>query len=274
MNQVLHETDPQQGLSSQEARARAKAGLGNDWEPEPTASLLWIFVSNIFIVFNLMIFPLLAVLLALGQYKDVISVGGIALLNTLINILQEVRAKLALDRIRLEHPALIRVIRDGREQEIPSRDVVSGEILVLFGAWIRHPVIVSLAAWAGLIIGAVYALRAVRMMLHGELPQRWHDTPDAANAWRKLPYALLLAALVIFGCFPRLLTDRIAASAQQAIAAAQGPSMAEIQRADDRLFGGPEPTKTSIGRRGASDAGQKGIATGRSIRLTGNAAHE
>jgi len=131
MNQVLHETDPQQGLSSQEARARAKAGLGNDWEPEPTASLLWIFVSNIFIVFNLMIFPLLAVLLALGQYKDVISVGGIALLNTLINILQEVRAKLALDRIRLEHPALIRVIRDGREQEIPSRDVVSGEILVL-----------------------------------------------------------------------------------------------------------------------------------------------
>ncbi len=156
-----------------------------------------------------------------------------------------------------------------------------GEILVLFGAWIRHPVIVSLAAWAGLIIGAVYALRAVRVMLHGELPQRWHDTPDAANAWRKLPYALLLAALVVFGCFPRLLTDRIAASAQQAIAAVQGSSVAEIQHADDRLFGGSEPTKASIGQRGASDAGQEGIAagrsrrqSGRSIRLTGNAAHE
>lgn len=156
-----------------------------------------------------------------------------------------------------------------------------GEILVLFGAFIRHPVIVSLAAWAGLIIGAVYALRAVRVMLHGELPQRRHDTPDAANAWRKLPYALLLAALVVFGCFPRLLTDRIVASAQQAIASVQGSSVAEIQHADDRLFGGSEPTKASIGQRGAFYAGQEGIAAGRSrrqsgcsIRLTGNAAHE
>ena len=32
---------------------------------------------------------------------------------------------------------------------------------------------------------------------------------DAANPWRKVPYLVLLAALLLFGFFPRLLTDKI-----------------------------------------------------------------
>jgi NADH-quinone oxidoreductase subunit M len=101
-----------------------------------------------------------------------------------------------------------------------------GEVLVLFGSWSAYPAAVSLAAWAGLIIGAVYALRAVRLMLHGALPDRWTVLPDAASAWRRLPYALLLAALVVFGCFPRLLTDRVAASAQAIVEAVHGTALA------------------------------------------------
>lgn len=120
-----------QGLSDEEAARRVRAGQANDWEPEPTASIFWIVFSNLFIIFNLMIFPLLAVLLALGQYKDVVSVGGIALLNTAINILQEIRAKCALDRIRMEHPATTRVVRGGKEMDVPARTVVRGDLLVL-----------------------------------------------------------------------------------------------------------------------------------------------
>lgn len=101
-----------------------------------------------------------------------------------------------------------------------------GEVLVLFGTWASHPTAVGLAAWAGLIVGAVYALRAVRAMLHGNLPERWVEVADAANPWRKLPYALLLAALVVFGCFPRLLTDRVAASAQAVVETVHGASLA------------------------------------------------
>jgi hypothetical protein len=56
-------------------------------------------------------------------------------------------------------------------------------------------------------------LRAVRSMLHAELPERWARVADASHWWRKLPFALLLAALLIFGCFPRLLTDKIKPSA-------------------------------------------------------------
>ncbi len=101
-----------------------------------------------------------------------------------------------------------------------------GEALVLFGAWSSYPLVVVLAAWGALIIGAVYMLRAIRNVLHGPLPARWVAFPDALGLWQKLPYALLLAALLVFGCFPRLLTDKIKVSVGPIVAAASGqPSL-------------------------------------------------
>jgi NADH-quinone oxidoreductase subunit M len=52
-------------------------------------------------------------------------------------------------------------------------------------------------------------LRAVRAVLHGPLPDQWAAVADASHLWRKAPFILLLAALLVFGCFPRLLTDKI-----------------------------------------------------------------
>ena len=60
-----------------------------------------------------------------------------------------------------------------------------------------------------LLIGALYMLRAMRTVLHGPLPDKWSGIPDASSVWRKLPYALLLASLLLFGCLPRLLTEKI-----------------------------------------------------------------
>jgi NADH-quinone oxidoreductase subunit M len=85
-----------------------------------------------------------------------------------------------------------------------------GEATVFFGAWSQPAlrVVTVLAVWGALVIGAVYMTRAVRNALHGPLPPKWNELPDA-TFWRKLPYALLLASLLVFGCFPRLLTDKI-----------------------------------------------------------------
>jgi NADH-quinone oxidoreductase subunit M len=93
-----------------------------------------------------------------------------------------------------------------------------GEVTVFFGAWDRPSlhVITVLAVWAALIIGAVYMLRAVRTVLHGPMPEKWKNATDA-NLWRKLPYALLLASLLCFGFFPRLLTDKIAPAAENIV---------------------------------------------------------
>jgi NADH-quinone oxidoreductase subunit M len=93
-----------------------------------------------------------------------------------------------------------------------------GEVTVFFGAWqvsALH-VVTVLAVWGALIIGAVYMLRAVRAALHGAMPEKWANVSDA-NLWRKLPYALLLASLLVFGFFPRLLTDKVKPVTEQIV---------------------------------------------------------
>jgi NADH-quinone oxidoreductase subunit M len=91
-----------------------------------------------------------------------------------------------------------------------------GEITVFFGAWKVFPVVTVLAVWGALIIGAIYMLGAVRAALHGPMPEKWANVSEA-NAWRKLPYALLLASLLVFGFFPRLLTDKIKPVTEQIV---------------------------------------------------------
>lgn len=86
-----------------------------------------------------------------------------------------------------------------------------GEITVFFGVWKVESfrIILILGCWGALLVGAVYMLRAVRAILHGPLPAKWSEVADAPHLWRKAPFLLLLAALIVFGCFPRLLTDKI-----------------------------------------------------------------
>ncbi|MBI3415759.1 MAG: NADH-quinone oxidoreductase subunit M [Verrucomicrobia bacterium] len=97
---------------------------------------------------------------------------------------------------------------------LPGFANFAGEILVLFGAWKATTFqsaqwFVVAAAWGGLIIGAIYMLRAVRNILHGPISEKWAALQDVSNGWRRLPFALLLVSLVLFGVWPRLLTAKI-----------------------------------------------------------------
>ena len=127
---------------------------------------------------------------------------------------------------------------------LPGFANFAGEITVFFGAWKVFPGIAMLACWGALIIGAVYMLRAVRNMLHGPLPEKWANVADAPNAWRKAPFVVLLAGLLLFGCFPRLLADKI----QPAVASVlpQATTHAIVKRASDAfaLSGVPQPSLT------------------------------
>src|ERR1041385_5164556 len=99
---------------------------------------------------------------------------------------------------------------------LPGFANFAGEVTVLFGAWSvpALKLVTVFACWGALIIGAIYMLRAVRNILHAELSPRSATGVYAPHAWRKLPFAVLLASLIVFGCFPRLLTEKISPSAQ------------------------------------------------------------
>jgi NADH-quinone oxidoreductase subunit M len=98
-----------------------------------------------------------------------------------------------------------------------------GEVMVFFGAWSQPSLrfITGPAVWGGLIIGAVYMLRAVRTILHGPVAEKCEAVTDA-NPWRKAPFVLLLAALMVFGFFPKLLTEKIKPSAALIVNMASG----------------------------------------------------
>jgi NADH-quinone oxidoreductase subunit M len=94
-----------------------------------------------------------------------------------------------------------------------------GELLVMFGAWHFGWNFVAVAAWGALVVGAIYALRAVRNIWHGSLPDKWAAAPlldarDSAgwslfNPWRKLPFLVLISCLLAFGVYPQLLVGTI-----------------------------------------------------------------
>jgi NADH-quinone oxidoreductase subunit M len=104
---------------------------------------------------------------------------------------------------------------------LPGFANFAGEVTVLFGAWKVFPLVTVLACWGALIIGAVYLLRAVRSILHGPCPAKWSNVADAPHLWRQTPFLVLLTCLLVFGCFPRALTDKIVPSVQAALSAGQ-----------------------------------------------------
>ena len=67
-------------------------------------------------------------------------------------------------------------------------------------------------------------LRAVRNILHGTLPSEFSNIADAQGWWRKLPFALLFVTLLIFGVWPRMLTDKIQPAAQRIVTMANAGS--------------------------------------------------
>ncbi len=63
-----------------------------------------------------------------GSWRDALF-GAIIVINSSIGIFQEMRAKLALDRLHVLTAPAARVIRDGDEQEIPVSEVVLDDVL-------------------------------------------------------------------------------------------------------------------------------------------------
>jgi NADH-quinone oxidoreductase subunit M len=84
-----------------------------------------------------------------------------------------------------------------------------GEVTIFFGAWTNYRLITVLACWGALLVGGIYMLRAIRAILHGPLAEKWSEIQDAPHFWRKLPFLVLLTSLLVFGFFPRLLTEKI-----------------------------------------------------------------
>lgn len=117
------------GLTSEEA-VRRRAAAGPRKAPRTSRTYAEIVASNTFTVFNLILGALVAVTLGFGQYQDALF-GFVIVANTLIGIVQEVRAKRVLDRLALLVAPRARAWRDGEIVHLPVDALVPGDIVRL-----------------------------------------------------------------------------------------------------------------------------------------------
>ncbi|MBQ7201976.1 HAD-IC family P-type ATPase [Candidatus Saccharibacteria bacterium] len=86
--------------------------------------------KHTFTLFNLVNVILALMVASVGSFKNLLFIN-IAFLNTLIGIINEVRAKHMVDKLRLISDKPPIVIRNGKETKIPAEEVVKGDIVVL-----------------------------------------------------------------------------------------------------------------------------------------------
>lgn len=128
-NDALLQTDIYQGLSKNEVRKRNLEGLSNISTHKPSKTIKQIVFSNIFTYFNL-IFITFAVLLCLVKSYTDVTFMPIVIWNTIIGIVQEIRAKKVLDKINVVNAPKTKVIRDGQEITVDSWTLVRGDMCV------------------------------------------------------------------------------------------------------------------------------------------------
>jgi cation-transporting ATPase E len=120
-----------QGLSDREAASRRASGQGNDI-PIQTSRTYWdILRDNLFTFINGVYFFLSLVLIGLGRPSDVLVLAFVILLNVVINVIQEIRAKKKLDKIALLTRPKATVIREGKERNLDPAEIVVGDVLVV-----------------------------------------------------------------------------------------------------------------------------------------------
>jgi len=131
--QVLKElnTDPHSGLSSEEIRSRLEKYGYNELKKEERISPLSIFVNqfkNILIII-LLIATVLSALV--GEIFDAALILVIVVFCAVLGFIQEYKAEQALEALKKMLSPTITVLRDGKEEEIPSKELVPGDILLL-----------------------------------------------------------------------------------------------------------------------------------------------
>ncbi len=118
------------GLTQVEATERARLGLTNDVEERTSRTFGEIVRANILTRFNAILVVLAIAVLATGRWADA-AFAGVLVLNSVIGIGQEVRAKRTLDRLALLNAPTARVVRDGEVHELAVGEVVLDDLVEL-----------------------------------------------------------------------------------------------------------------------------------------------
>ena len=119
---------PIHGLTAAEVESRRAAGLTNCPPRSPTKTTGEIVRDNICTYFNLVFLVLALMLLSVGSWLNM-GFLGIVFWNTLIGIIQQLRAKKTIDELTLVSAHKVHCLRDGQWVELLSDELVQDDVV-------------------------------------------------------------------------------------------------------------------------------------------------
>ena len=118
------------GLTNEEVQERIAQGQVNNNENPNTRTYKQIILENTLTFFNFLNLVLLVLVLLVGSYKNSMFVG-IIFINTVIGIIQEVRAKKTIDKLAILTESKTVVLREGKKWKISTEKLVVDDLIFL-----------------------------------------------------------------------------------------------------------------------------------------------
>jgi len=124
-------SDPRQGLGAAEVEKRLAQFGPNELKEEEKASSFSLLLSQFKNVLIIILLAAIVLSVMIGEVLDAVMIGAIVFISALLGFLQEHKAERALEALKRMLAPMITVLRNGSEEEIPSRELVPGDILLL-----------------------------------------------------------------------------------------------------------------------------------------------
>lgn len=132
MNQMKKDSDSINitGLTDEEVRQRVEEGLTNRADISTDKTTKEIVISNVFTYFNLIFLVITILLIMVGSFRN-LTFLPIIIGNTVIGIVQEIRAKKTLEKMSLLNAPRADVIRNGSVKQISTEELVKDDVILL-----------------------------------------------------------------------------------------------------------------------------------------------
>lgn len=117
------------GLNTNQVIKRRVRNLANVSSIPKTKSIKQIIFSHVFTIFNILNLSLALLIIFVHSYRNLLFLG-VVFCNTIIGIIQEIRAKKIVDKLSLISEQKVMVIRNGKKELINFEDVVLDDIVI------------------------------------------------------------------------------------------------------------------------------------------------
>lgn len=118
------------GLTDEEVRQRVEEGFTNRTDISTDKTTKEIVISNVFTYFNLVFLVITILLIMVGSFRN-LTFLPIIIGNTVIGIVQEIRAKKTLEKMSLLNAPHADVIRNGSVKQISTDELVKDDVILL-----------------------------------------------------------------------------------------------------------------------------------------------